>query len=97
MANPEGALALLILLDQYPRSASRGTAHVFATDPLACFYARQMAHAEMDKQIESALRMICYLPFEHSESADDQRLSLRLNRELEQKGFRGVVMRLVIR
>ncbi len=34
MATPEGALALMILLDQFPRNAFRGTGHMYATDPL---------------------------------------------------------------
>eukprot|EP01132_Coremiostelium_polycephalum_P022945 gene22945-27267_t len=42
MQTPEGALALLLLLDQFPRNTFRGTAHMFATDPLARLYARQM-------------------------------------------------------
>ena len=37
---PDGALALMILLDQFPRNAFRGTGHMFATDPLARMYAR---------------------------------------------------------
>lgn len=84
----EGALALLILLDQYPRNAFRGTAHMFATDPLARFYARQMLDAGLDKLVEKPLRAFCYLPFEHSESAEDQLLSLQLNQELEPKDFK---------
>ena len=78
----EGALALLILLDQYPRNAFRGTAHMFATDPLARVYARQMIDAGLDKHIDASLRLFCYLPFEHSEEAADQQLSLALHRQL---------------
>lgn len=88
MGTHEGALALLILLDQYPRNAFRGTAHMFATDPLARFYARQMVEAGMDELVEKPLRAFCYLPFEHSESAEDQRLSLQLNQSLDPKDFK---------
>ena len=84
----EGALALLILLDQYPRNAFRGTAHMFATDPLARFYARKVIEAQLDQQIETALRGFCYLPFEHSEDADDQRLSLELHEKLNPQDIR---------
>ena len=72
----EGALALLILLDQYPRNAFRGTAHMFATDPLARLYAGRMVDAGWDQLIEPALRAFCYLPFEHSEDPVDQQRSL---------------------
>lgn len=88
MATPTGALALLILLDQYPRNAFRGTAHMFATDSLARFYALQMIEAGMDQQIERGLRMFCYLSFEHSENPLDQERSVRLNRELEPNDFK---------
>ena len=79
----EGALALLILLDQYPRNAFRGTAHMFATDPLARLYAGRMVEAGWDQLIEPALRAFCYLPFEHSEDPADQQRSLALNQTLD--------------
>ena len=63
----DGALALLILLDQWPRNAFRGTAHMFATDPLARSYASAMIEAGQDGQIETGLRAFCYLPLEHAE------------------------------
>lgn len=78
-----GALALLILLDQYPRNAFRGTAHMFATDPLARLYARRMVDAGLDQLIEPELRAFCYLPFEHSEDPADQQRSLVLNQRLD--------------
>ena len=83
LAAADGALALLILLDQYPRNAFRGTAHMFATDPLARLYARQIVDAGLDQQIEPELRAFCYLPFEHSENPQDQQRSLELNRQLD--------------
>ena len=79
----EGALALMILLDQYPRNAFRGTAHMFATDPLARLYAGRMVDAGLDQRIEPALRAFCYLPFEHSEDPADQQRSLVLNQLLD--------------
>lgn len=68
----EGALALLILLDQFPRNAFRGTAHMFATDPLALAFARQAVAYGHDRAVEPALRVFFYLPFEHSEALADQ-------------------------
>ena len=83
LTTAHGALALLILLDQYPRNAFRGTAHMFATDPLARFYARKMVDAGLDQQVEPQLRAFCYLPFEHSEDPQDQQRSLALNQQLD--------------
>ena len=79
----QGALALLILLDQYPRNAFRGTAHMFATDPLARLYARRLVDAGLAQQIDPGLRAFCYLPFEHSENPADQQRSLILNQALD--------------
>ena len=83
LTTADGALALLILLDQYPRNAFRGTAHMFATDPLARLYARKMVDAGLDQQVELQLRAFCYLPFEHSEDPQDQQRSLTLNQQLD--------------
>lgn len=83
LTTADGALALLILLDQYPRNAFRGTAHMFATDPLARLYARTMVEAGLDQQVEPQLRAFCYLPFEHSEDPQDQQRSLALNQQLD--------------
>ena len=83
LTTADGALALLILLDQYPRNAFRGTARMFATDPLARLYARKMVDAGLDQQVEPQLRAFCYLPFEHSEDPQDQQRSLALNQQLD--------------
>lgn len=72
----EGALALLILLDQFPRNIWRGSAHAFATDPLALHHARAALMAGHDLTTDAALRVFFYLPFEHSEALADQDLCL---------------------
>ena len=72
MDDAEGALALLILLDQIPRNVFRGSGHAFATDPLALHYAGRAIAAGFDAQVEPALRMFLYLPFEHAEAIADQ-------------------------
>jgi len=78
----EGSLALLILLDQFPRNAFRGTGHMYATDALARYFARAMVDRGQDQAIEPALRLFCYLPFAHSEDMADQQLSVRLQQAL---------------
>jgi uncharacterized protein (DUF924 family) len=68
----DGALALVILLDQFPRNLYRGTGHAFATDPLARTITRQAIDRGFDRQTEAVLRPFFYLPFEHSETLADQ-------------------------
>jgi uncharacterized protein (DUF924 family) len=68
----EGALALLLLLDQFPRNLYRGSPHAFATDPLARKIARAAVDQDFDRQVAPELRQFFYLPFEHSEHLEDQ-------------------------
>jgi uncharacterized protein (DUF924 family) len=68
----EGALALLLMLDQFPRNLYRGSAHAFATDPLARKTARAAIARGHDRAVEPELRQFFYLPFEHSEDLADQ-------------------------
>jgi uncharacterized protein (DUF924 family) len=74
----DGALALLVLLDQIPRNIFRGSGHAFATDPLALHYANRAVDAGLDRQVAAELRAFFYLPFEHSEDMADQRRSVAL-------------------
>lgn len=83
MATATGALALVLLLDQIPRNVYRDSAHAYATDGLARFYADQAVNAGFDAGIDPTLRVFFYLPFEHSESIDDQRRSLALHARLD--------------
>lgn len=80
----EGALALLILLDQFPRNAFRGSSHMYATDALARWHARRLVDAGFDAGFEPELRVFCYLPFSHSEDLDDQRRGVELSRRIGQ-------------
>lgn len=84
MDSPDGALALLILADQFPRNAFRGTGHMYATDPLARHYARQADAAGHMMRVDADLRLFFCLPFAHSEDMADQGLSVRLNAGLGQ-------------
>ena len=74
----EGALALLILQDQFPRNLFRGSAHQFATDPKARAVARAAIERGFDRDIDPALRNFFYLPFEHSEDIADQDFGIAL-------------------
>lgn len=74
----DGTLALLILLDQFPRNMFRGDARSFATDPLALDAARRMVGRSWDKQLASVEKAFAYLPFEHSENLADQDRSVAL-------------------
>lgn len=74
----EGALALMLLLDQFPRNCFRGTAHAYATDGLARHYATRAVEEGLDRQLVPKLRAFIYLPFEHSEDPLDQDRSLAM-------------------
>lgn len=69
---PDGALALLILLDQVPRNLFRGEARAFATDAKAREIARHAVVAGLDRVLKPVQRVFLYLPFEHSEDLADQ-------------------------
>jgi uncharacterized protein (DUF924 family) len=71
-----------LLLDQYPRNSFRGTAHMYATDPLARMFARQALDAGLDQQVDKELRLFFYLPLSHAEHLPDQERALALNRAL---------------
>lgn len=73
---PYSTLALILLLDQYPRNCFRGTTEVYATDPLARKAARAAIDAGFDMEIEQPMRVFMYLPFAHSENIEDQKLSV---------------------
>jgi uncharacterized protein (DUF924 family) len=74
-ANAVGALALLILLDQFPRNMFRGEPRAFATDPLALAIASRGILNGFDGAVPD-LRGFFYLPFEHSENLADQEKGL---------------------
>ncbi|HLL26115.1 MAG TPA: DUF924 family protein [Xanthobacteraceae bacterium] len=81
----EGALALVIVLDQFPRNMFRGTARAFATDPLARDAAKRAIERKFDRKIKLAERQFLYLPFEHSESLADQKTALKLFKATKDK------------
>ena len=74
----EGALALLIVLDQFPRNLYRNSAHAFATDPKARAIARVAVAKGWHQEVEPEMRQFILLPFEHSEDLADQDRGLEL-------------------
>jgi uncharacterized protein (DUF924 family) len=79
-ATPEGALALVIVLDQFPRNMFRGHARAFATDPIARTVAHRALAQGFDQRVPAGERMFFYLPFEHSEDLADQERCIALFR-----------------
>jgi len=80
--DPQGSLALILLLDQFSRNMFRDDAKAFAADPKALDVARIAVEKGHDSKIDDQLRAFVYMPFMHSEAMDDQEESLRL----QQKG-----------
>ena len=77
-ASPQGCLALIILLDQFPRNMFRGQPQAFATDPQALAYAKHAVTNSFDRELLPIQRQFIYLPFEHSENLTHQHQCLEL-------------------
>jgi uncharacterized protein (DUF924 family) len=78
LATPEGALALMLLLDQYPRNAFRDTPRMYATDALARKLADAAIAAGHDRAVADDLAVFFYLPFGHSEELSHQERCVEL-------------------
>lgn len=87
MAMPEGCLATILVLDQFPRNMFRGTPQAFATDAQARAVARLALQKTFDRPLALEQRLFMYMPFEHSESMDDQELSCQLMTRLGDPGY----------
>ena len=77
-AEPHGALARVIVLDQFTRNAFRDTPRAFAGDPAALAAAIAAVDAGQDRALGPYERWFLYLPFEHSEAASMQERALEL-------------------
>jgi uncharacterized protein (DUF924 family) len=82
LATPHGALALVLLLDQFPRNSFRNTPRMYDTDTSARAMADAAVAAGHDLKVETGLRVFFYIPFGHSEHLADQERSVMLNRRL---------------
>lgn len=80
--DPDGTLALLLLTDQFPRNLYRGSAHAFASDPIARAVAERAIEKGFDRRFDPALRSFFYLPFMHHEDMAGQLRALVLYEKL---------------
>ena len=76
-------MALCLLLDQFPRNLFRNNARAFATDARALEIARDAVDTgrDLEPDLSRDMRKFLYLPFEHSEKVEDQRLCMKLMAE----------------
>lgn len=91
--SPDGALALVILLDQLPRNIHRGTPEAFAADPLALETAKAAIARGYDLRVAPERRTFFYVPFEHSESLADQDRGVPLFEALGVQEYLGYMRR----
>ena len=80
-----GGLALILVLDQFPRNMFRNDPRAFATDPLARQIAEQMIDAGFDRQLRLIERYFVYVPFMHSEDRTHQQRSVMLFQQLAEE------------
>jgi len=80
-ASDDGALALTIVLDQFPRNMFRGDARTYASDPLAREVAGRAIARGADARIDPVLIEFLYMPFMHSEDLPDQLRCVELFRK----------------
>ncbi len=76
--SPLSCLALIILLDQFPRNMFRDQPQAFATDEQALKFAQYAVERNFDQQLLPIQRWFIYLPFEHSENLEDQQKAVAL-------------------
>ena len=76
--SPDGALALILLCDQFPRNMHRRSAHAFAGDAKALETARVALARSHPAAFNLTMRLFFFMPFQHSESLVDQELGCAL-------------------
>lgn len=81
----DGALALVLLLDQMPRNMFRGSPRAFETDPKAVAVANAAIGRGFDQQLDAERQKFLYLPYMHSEVLAEQERSIVLNRPFNDK------------
>lgn len=81
-ATPRGTVALLVVLDQFPRNMFRHDPRAFATDEKAREVAKRAIAHQVDQQLPPLQRLFIYMPLEHSEDLADQHQSVHLFEQL---------------
>lgn len=84
-STPRGRLALIILLDQFSRNIHRGTAAAFAQDDRALSLCKEGLELGHDRELAPCERTFFYMPLEHAEDPDVQRLSVHLFERLAEE------------
>lgn len=82
LREPQSCLAYILLLDQFPRNMFRGDARAWATDGKALAAAQLAIERGFDKQLDPHARKFLYMPYMHSESLADQKMSVSLFRSV---------------
>ena len=78
---PSGALAYILVTDQFTRNMFRGSGQAFASDQLALTVAKQCVTQKWDLRIDAPARQFFYLPLMHSENLYDQDRCIRLMKD----------------
>jgi len=78
LETPDSALALILVLDQFPRNIWRGSGDAFSLDALGLEAARAMLSRGFDLKLDETRRPFAYMPFMHAESLEDQELCVLL-------------------
>jgi uncharacterized protein (DUF924 family) len=74
----KGALAAIIVLDQFPRNMFRGSSRAFATDAMALAISEAAIAAGLDQDLTQVERQFLYMPYQHSEDLAVQQCSIEL-------------------
>lgn len=85
MDTPNGCLALILVLDQFPRNIFRGSAKAFATDAKALAISKHAIDKRFDVGMTEHEKTFLYMPFQHSEDLADHQRSVEIFSTLETK------------
>lgn len=88
-ADAEGCLALVIVLDQFPRHIFRDRPEAFATDRKALLIAKHAISKSFDQLLDPVKRGFLYLPFQHSEDLHEQNRSVELYGAMKEENRTG--------
>lgn len=90
-SDPRGRLALILLLDQFPRSLYRGSARAFAHDAAALSLTIHGIERSHDRALGPLERLFFYMPMQHAESLDVQERSVAIFTALAENATQGPI------